>query len=376
MADRRFDPDRACTSQRYLWDLARALHDGHDWPAIAERLGVPVRAYRSFYRPRVASYCLRLLPDADGHGTLAGYSRGGCHPDGRRCEPCLAAKAAHLRRARNRAPIRTDPAFLAGLARRLVDGESWEAIAIEMGRSRGHLQDRVRQLVQPWCLQLIEAEQPSTSHRAHGTYVKSVQDDCRCECCRYANVVYERDRQLRHRRGTHDLVDADPVRARLAELAADGIGLKQVARLSGVSHGALSKLVHGQSGRPPSRRCRTATAERIMAVTASLDDLADGALVDATITHARIADLLAAGATRPWIASRIAGRPVPSLQLGRSTVTARNARAVRDLHTAVVVAGDVVPGEHHRPLAEVRQLALGRPALPAGWTHRREAIGA
>jgi hypothetical protein len=347
-----FDPTRAPRTQGYLWDLAKALHAGRSWNEIARALGHPPRAYRTHYRPLVRAYCLRLLPDPDGHGTLIRYhQQGGCHPDGRRCEPCTAANAENLRRNNNRAPVRTDPAFLRQLARRLVDGDSWDQIAEDLGRSRVRLQEQVRDLVQPYCLEILDVEQPSTTHRAHGTYVKFVVDRCKCEPCRYANREYERQRGLKLRRGLVPYVDANPVRRHLRLLADHGIGLKQVARLTGVPHGSLTKLLYGdpQRGLAPSKRVRAATAKRIIKLRPKADALAGGARVDGTATRALIRHLQQLGATNTWIATQLAGKPTRSLQLGtRDTVTAATARAVRELHDRVI-AGDLIPeGRHSR----------------------------
>lgn len=377
----RFDPSRAVTSQQYLWDLARALHQGHSWGDIAKVLGYLPRAYQSFYRPRVRSYVLRLLDDSSSHGTIARYTKADCYPDGRRCEPCTAANAEHLRRNRNRRPVRTDPAFLAGLARRLVDGDSWEAIAVGLDRPRVWVQDQVRELVQPYVLALVDVEQPSTTHRAHGSHAKYVVDRCRCEACRYANRVYERGRQRKTRRGLVPYVDAGPVRDRLVELAVDGVGLKQVAIVSGVPHGALSKIVYGDRarGQDPSKGVRATTACKIMAVKPTLDVLAGGARIDASPTRDRISQLLDMGASKTWIASQLTGKPTVALQVGRgATVTAATARKVRDLHAAVM-AGEIIPetrGHRWAGPQRVRRPSMlptvGR--MPDGWRAQQQEV--
>ena len=120
------------------------------------------------------------------------------------------------------------------------------------------------------------------ANHQHGTRACYVLDRCRCEPCSKANSDAETERvRLKAYGRYHKYVDAHPVRLHLAELAAYGIGLKQVAKLSGVSTGTLSKLVFGVydstgtgggrhgSGeliRPPSRRVLRRTAERVYAV--------------------------------------------------------------------------------------------------------------
>lgn len=375
-----FDPATAIRTQRYLWDLAKALHAGHSWNEIAHALGHPPRAYRAHYRPLVRSYVLRLL-DLEGprcaqhgcrgpqvarqlcadhaaglrvdvppaHGTLARYSAGGCYPDGRRCEPCMAAKADQLHRWRNTAPVRTDPPFLSQIARRLVDGDSWDVIAAELGRTTRHVQDQVRDLVQPHCLQLLNVEQPPVSHRPHGSRAAYTIDGCRCEPCTYSGVVYERRRALKKRRGLQPYVDAEPVRQHVVELLEHGIGLKRIAKLSGVPHGSLAKLMYGDKvrGLAPSRRVRRRTADALLTVQPLLDHASDGAQVPADVTWARVRILLEKGATKTWIAQQI-GYANPYLRIGTPTVTAATARAVRRLHKDVLTGHLEVQGRRSR----------------------------
>lgn len=105
----------------------------------------------------------------------------------------------------------------------------------------------------------------------HGPNPGSVKGGCRCEPCRQANAAYERQRS---RRTAPPYVAADRARQHLAALSDQGIGLKTVARLSGVSHGALSKLVYGDRtrGRGPSKRIRPATEKAILGVTGAQVD--------------------------------------------------------------------------------------------------------
>jgi transcriptional regulator with XRE-family HTH domain len=109
-----------------------------------------------------------------------------------------------------------------------------------------------------------------------------VLDRCRCEPCSAANSQAETERvRLKAYGRYHKYVEAYPVRMHLGELADYGIGLKQVAKLSGVSTGTLSKLMFGvyastgngggcagpgELVRPPSRRVLRRTAEQIYAV--------------------------------------------------------------------------------------------------------------
>jgi transcriptional regulator with XRE-family HTH domain len=117
------------------------------------------------------------------------------------------------------------------------------------------------------------------ANHQHGTRACYVLDRCRCEPCSKANSDAEtyRERQKAYGR-YHKYVNAEHVRAHLAELAEYGIGLKQVAKLTGVGTGTLSKIVFGvyadtgtgggRNGpgdrvREPSRRVLRSTAEKI-----------------------------------------------------------------------------------------------------------------
>lgn len=165
--------------------------------------------------------------------------------------------------------------------------------------------------------------------RPHGTYVAYVVDRCRCDDCRRANREYERERAQRLEPA---YVSAGPAREHIAMLAEHGIGLNTVAKVSGVAHGTLSKLVYGDYTRRmvPSKRVRKTTQDRIMAVMPS--DIADGGRVPAARTWALIDEMVTAGVPKARIAEAL--RTGPALQLSPATVTARNARLVAEFHAA------------------------------------------
>jgi hypothetical protein len=132
-------------------------------------------------------------------------------------------------------------------------------------------------------------------------------------------------------------VSAEPARRHLAALSAAGVGLNTVARLSGVSHGALSKIVYGQPGRgkPPSRRVRPHTLEAILAV--GVNDAYGAQRVDAAPTWQLVDELVAMGYTRGQLARALGSdAAVPELQIGRRSVLASTARAVELLYRSLV----------------------------------------
>lgn len=164
----------------------------------------------------------------------------------------------------------------------------------------------------------------------HGPNPGSVKGGCRCDLCRAAAAQAERDRK---RRTAPAYVAATRARQHIADLAAQGVGLKTVARLSGVSHGALTKLIYGDRARgaAPSKRIRPATEKAILGVTAAQ---ADGAQRTHTAdTYTALLDLLTG---RGWTATAIANeigvspsnlRPRP----GQEHVTATRMAATRKL---------------------------------------------
>lgn len=170
---------------------------------------------------------------------------------------------------------------------------------------------------------------------------------CRCDLCRAANSAYERGRKARL---VPPYVAASAARDHLAWLRTEGVGLKQVAKQSGVAHGALSKIVYGTPtlGRGPSKRIRPTTSEAILAVTPSQG--ARGSRVPAGPVWADVNRLLGRGWTKSAIARAIGqGR---ALQLGEVVVTRRNATAVHALLDQPVPT-DVGKAwsAHHRALA-------------------------
>lgn len=165
---------------------------------------------------------------------------------------------------------------------------------------------------------------------AHGQHAAYVLDKCHCEPCRLANRSYEKERA---QRVAPAYVGADPARQHIRFLAEHGIGLKQICRISGVSQGGLTKLVYGSRtrGMGPSKRVRKETLDRILAVMPS--HAAAGTRVDAGPTWVLIEEMIAAGVPKSRIAEQL-GQKGPGLQLKRTTVSWRNAQAVKRLHTA------------------------------------------
>jgi hypothetical protein len=132
-------------------------------------------------------------------------------------------------------------------------------------------------------------------------------------------------------------VPAGPARRHLTALAAKGVGLKTVSSLSGVSHGALAKIVYGDRarGQAPSRRIRPATLAAILAV--EVDQARGGQKVPAGPTWALLDELLGAGYTKSFLARALGSKAAtPSLQVTRDRVRASTARRVEALHRRLI----------------------------------------
>jgi hypothetical protein len=170
--------------------------------------------------------------------------------------------------------------------------------------------------------------------RPHGR-AKYVVEKCRCHTCRTDARAYERNRRRQRAYGRQAYVDAEPVREHVRQLQAAGLGWKRIAALAGLDHSVVWKLIYGDRSRfdGPSKRIRPATAEKILAVRATLDNLGDTVPVDATGTRRRLEALVAIG----WSKSKLADRlgMLPSNFGGvmqRGQLHAATVRAVRKLY--------------------------------------------
>jgi hypothetical protein len=183
--------------------------------------------------------------------------------------------------------------------------------------------------------------------RAHGTNARYHLDECRCDPCRRAARRYEQNRRRQVAYGRwQPYVDAERARQHCLGVIAAGMGPVTIARVSGVPHGAISKLLYGDytRGMAPSRRIRPETEERLLAVHATLDNLAPAALVDATGTRRRVQALACLGWSASEVARRIGVAPTNFHRtLRKQRVHARTARAVRDLYDQLCMTPSPTP---------------------------------
>lgn len=168
----------------------------------------------------------------------------------------------------------------------------------------------------------------STKLYEHGSHARYVLNKCRCDECRAANRRYENERKARLEPA---YVGADTARKHVRELMAAGVGLKRIQKVSGVPQGTLWKLVYGVKGRGVSKRVRKSTQDKLLAVTPA--DVAPGAKVNAASSWTLLDEMIAAGVPKARIAEAL-GQQGPGLQLGRQQISARNARAIVEIHAA------------------------------------------
>ena len=164
--------------------------------------------------------------------------------------------------------------------------------------------------------------------RPHGTRAKYVVEKCRCDLCREAVRNYERERRART---VPAYVGADRARQHVKWLGEQGVGLKRIVAVSGVSQGALWKLMYGDQKRfgRPSKRITRETEQKILAVLP--DAVADGAYIDGKKTREHIDTLVDRGWSRIAIGRHVHGPDARTLQVGSGQVTARTARIIEGL---------------------------------------------
>jgi transcriptional regulator with XRE-family HTH domain len=120
-----------------------------------------------------------------------------------------------------------------------------------------------------------------------------------------------------------ELVPAGHAREHLEVLRSLGVGLRTVARRTGLGRTALAQIRSGET-----RRVHPETARAILGVSGF--DRAGGALVDASRTWELVEELAAAGIPRVRVAEALGNRR--ALQLGAGRVTVAHQEAVEAFH--------------------------------------------
>lgn len=192
-----------------------------------------------------------------------------------------------------------------------------------------------------------------------GTRSRYNQKDCRCEDCTEAQRVYHADRRRQVAYGRwNPWVDAGPARKHLQELQAAGLGRRRISELSGLDQSTIRRIQQGRA------QIRHATAERILAVSATIEALAGTALVDATGSHRRLQALVAVGWSQRRLAARLGISPANfGTMMRRPRVLASRARAIRALYEEL---WDTVPEcrstQEQMAVVRAREFAAAR-----GW---------
>lgn len=208
----------------------------------------------------------------------------------------------------------------------------------------------------------IACEHKEADH-VHGTHACYVLDQCRCDDCRGANARYERGRAL-YLAGVkpHPYTDARPVRAHVRQLMDQGMGLKRIAEVSGVPHGALWKLVYGKKKKGRNRRSKKVRRDTARKLLSTRLDLADGAKVPAGEAWEIVDELLARGWWKAAIGRELAGPQALSLQLSKDTVNVANLARLREL------LYEPVPDRVHSPTGRRYQPKPSRPPRDIAFT--------
>lgn len=214
--------------------------------------------------------------------------------------------------------------------------------------------------------------QHKVANHQHGTHACYVLDRCRCRPCAAANAAYEKTRARRHAYGRFDTyTDAAPVRAHVQHLMDAGVGLKRIAALAGVSQSTLGKIVYGTATRAASAKTTRPVADRLLAVRLTLDTYAPGARVPNVGTKRRLQALMANGWSQTALANAIGMevRNFNHLLHGKRAVTAKTARAVKDLYDDLWNATPPTPTRWHAGAVtrSIRYAVLNGWPKPMAW---------
>jgi hypothetical protein len=173
----------------------------------------------------------------------------------------------------------------------------------------------------------IETLRPArelAANRSHGDRLRYMAG-CRCDECRGANTLYERERKAARAAGDwNGIVSAQAARRHILKLSGLGVGKRTVADCAGVPESIICLIRSGTR-----TQIRARTERRILAVTKAMRG--DRALVPAGPTWTRINWLLEQDFTKAQIAAEL-GYAKPALQIDRDFVTVRNEARVLALY--------------------------------------------
>ncbi|MCW2831121.1 MAG: hypothetical protein JWP31_1813 [Aeromicrobium sp.] len=201
----------------------------------------------------------------------------------------------------------------------------------------------------------------------HGTYACYILDKCRCTaCCDAQYAWYDQNNREKAYGRWDNLIPATHARAHVLHLMDQGMGIKRISKVSGVSQGVMWKLLYGKprpdGTRTPSKRIRKDTAERLLRTQLNL---ADGAVIDSTEVTRRLQALVAIGWSMSKLAERldVSASNFTDTMHGRRRVTVATARAVDALYDELSMT--LPPeGGHRDRIAATRARNY---AAQAGW---------
>lgn len=207
----------------------------------------------------------------------------------------------------------------------------------------------------------------------HGTLTRYKSGRCRCTPCRDANSTYARNLRRAHAYGRPPLIDAEPVRTHIAELRAQGIGLRRIAKTAGLRLEVIEALA-GYRGPTIGRTCRPDTATAILAVTPTHtpDGIAERRPVPAVGTRRRVQALMRVGYSAEAI-GRAAG--LTGQAIGRAAKPDRPTVG-RITHERVTLAFDRLdplgptpngPAEAGQIAGRIARATAARWAPPLAW---------
>lgn len=164
---------------------------------------------------------------------------------------------------------------------------------------------------------------PEAGHH-HGTRRCYTLDGCKCDECQGARLRYD---QLYALEGPYR-TSAVMARLHVLALMEAGMGMKRIAKVSGLSNCTLGKLIYGHKGRRPSQKVNLRTEELLLNLPL---DLADGKSVDRTEADLILKELLQRGWSKVAVAKAVVNPKATSLQWHRGQITAGSLRKLRRL---------------------------------------------
>lgn len=187
---------------------------------------------------------------------------------------------------------------------------------------------------------------------------------CRCYTCAAAVHAYDQHRARAIAYGTwNPWTPAEPVRTHIHNLLNAGIGTRTIAAAAGMPRQNIQHILKGRAGGPAPTKVRPATAEAILAVTATIDTLPPHTRIDVTGTRRRTQALAALGWPISGIANHIGmGRQNLSAALRNDRVYVTTARRIRDAYNHL---WKVDPAQHGIAPHVIKRTL--RHAQAAGW---------